>query len=89
MNAQAELNFDIAEPDVKTLNDIVRVLMRDGKWWAPFELVDEIWRTRSVRISDSTLSARLRDLRKAQYGSHVIAIRKRKGTRYFEYKMES
>ena len=88
MNAQAELNFDLAEPDVRTLVDMVRILLGDGGWWTPFELCDEIWRTRGIRISDSSSSARLRDLRKEQYGGHTILIRKRQGSRAFEYRME-
>lgn len=88
MNAQASLNFELAEPDVKSLVDMVLVLLSDGQWKAPFELCEEIWRTRGVRVSDSSLTARLRDARKAQYGAHTVAIRKRHGTKYYEYRLE-
>ena len=88
MNVQTELNFAIVEPNVKTLNDVVLTLLSDGRWWAPWELCDEILRTKQVRISDSTVSARIRDNRKPQYGGHTILIRKRSGSRAFEYKLE-
>lgn len=88
MNMQAELNFELAEASVKTLNDMVLTLLQDGKWYAPWELCEEIFRTRGIRVSDSTLTARLRDCRKEQYGGHKILIRKRVGTRFFEYRLE-
>lgn len=88
MNQQAELNFELAESDVKTLNQMVLTLLGDGRWWTPYELCDEIWRTRGIRISDSSATARLRDARKPQYGGHSIAIRRRQGTRSFEYHLE-
>lgn len=89
MNDQTALAFEIAEPEIKTLLDMVRQLLSDKRWWTPWEICEEIWRTRSVRISDSTACARLRDLRKARYGSHTISIRKRAGSRAFEYRMEA
>ena len=88
MNAQATLNFDLAEPDVTSLVDMVRVLLSSGQWMAPWEICDEIWRTRQVRVSDSSITARLRDLRKPEYGGHSIGIRKRHGTKYYEYRIE-
>ena len=88
MNAQAKLNFELAEPDVKSLVDMVRTLLKDGRWWCPWELCDEIRRTRSIRVSDSTVTARLRDLRKPEYGAHKVEIRKRHGSKAFEYRME-
>lgn len=87
MNMQAELNFELAEASVKTLNDMALALLRDGRWYAPWELCEEIFRTRSIRVSDSTITARLRDLRKPEFGDHNILIRKRVGTRFFEYKL--
>lgn len=88
MSTQGELNFDIAEPDVKNLVDMVLTLMKNGKYWAPWELCEEIWRTRGIKVSDSSITARIRDARKEAYGSHNIEIRRRSGTRFFEYRME-
>lgn len=98
MSTQAQLNFELAEPSVKTLVDMVKTLLADGRWWTPWELCDEIWRTRSIRISDSSCTARLRDLRKPQYGGrdprnpqnggHAVTIRKRAGTKAYEYRLE-
>ena len=89
MNMQAELNFDLAQPDVKRLVDMVRVIMKDGNWWAPYELCDEIKRNLNIRVSDSSATARIRDLRKVQYGGHVVRIRRRNGARAFEYRLDS
>jgi hypothetical protein len=89
MIAQASLNFELAEPDVKRLVDMVRTLMKDGNWWTPWELCDAIHCNLGIRVSDSSSSARIRDLRKAQYGAHIIRIRKRSGSRAYEYRMDS
>jgi Lon protease-like protein len=89
MNGQESLNFELAEPDVKTLVDVVRTLLSQGKWLTPWEICDEIQRSRGVKISDSGCCARIRDCRKQQYGSHRVLIRKRIGSKAFEYRIES
>jgi hypothetical protein len=88
MNQQSSLTFEIAEPEIKSLVDMVKVLMSGHDWICPYELCEEIWRTRGIRVSDSTITARIRDLRKCEYGSHTISIRRRSGTRAYEYKLE-
>jgi len=88
MNAQAELNFDLAEPDVRTLVDMVEILLSQGTWMTPWEMADDIWKTRGIRVSDSTITARIRDCRKPQYGNHRVLIRKRSGSKAYEYKIE-
>ena len=88
MNAQATLNFELAEPDVKRLVDMVLAILKDGRWWTPWEICDEIHRNLGIRVSDSSCTARIRDGRKAQYGAHEIEIRKRQGTRSFEYHLK-
>lgn len=85
---QTSLAFEIADPGVDRIVDMVRALMSDGRWWATFELQEEIWRTRGVRASESGISARVRDLRKAAYGAHIVAIRRRSGTKSYEYRLE-
>lgn len=89
MNVQAELNFDLAQPDVKRLVDMVRVIMKDGNWWTPWQLCDEIHANLGIRVSDASISARIRDLRKLQHGGHMVRIRKRSGSRAFEYRLDS
>ena len=85
---QTSLTFEIAEPSVTTLNDMVRVLLSAGQWLTPWEMCEEIWRTKGIRVSDATITSRARDLRKPQYGSHNISIRKRTGSRAYEYHLE-
>ena len=88
MIEQTTLSFELADPSVSTLVDMVRTILTRGAWVTPWEICDEIYRTRGIRVSDSTSSARIRDLRKAEYGGHRIAIRRRQGTKSYEYKME-
>ena len=88
MELQTEINWDIADASVSSHVDMVRTLLETGRWWTPFELCEEIWRTRGVRVSDSTVCARLRELRKSPYGSHTVSLRKRRGSRAFEYHLE-
>lgn len=61
----------------------VRHLMRDGTWRTLRELGDE------VRGSEASLSARLRDLRKPEYGGWVVERRRRgrPSSGLFEYKV--
>jgi len=87
MDTQTEIAFEIAEPSITSLVDMVRTLLSHNRWLAPFELQEEIWRTRGIRVSESGVSARIRDCRKAEYGAHIVLIRKRSGTRFYEYKL--
>ncbi len=85
---QTELNFDVKEPDIKTLNGIVRsILLSDTFWWTPWGIQHELQRRGAGLRSDSCITARLRDLRKSQYGSHIIEKRKREGSRAYEYRL--
>lgn len=71
-----------------TLNGMVyRILKESGDWWAPWELCNAILNRHGVRISDSSVTARTRDLRKPQYGGHVIQKRIREGSRAYEYRL--
>ena len=64
MNMQAELNFDLAQPDVKRLVDMVRTIMKDGNWYMPWELCEQIKMNLNIRVSDSSITARIRELRR-------------------------
>lgn len=89
-NAEAKARelYDFrATVDIKTLNGKVLNLLRRDKnqWWAPWILCEQLWVEEHIRVSDSTVSARLRDLRKPQYGYHNIEKRRREGSRAYEY----
>lgn len=88
MATQTSLCFEIAEPTVHSLVDMVRTLMEDRNWWAPWELQEQIWRSRGIRSSESGISARIRDLRKEPFGGHTVSIRRRNGTKAYEYRLE-
>ena len=84
---QTELPFDKQGPTTGTLNAWVLELLGNYGWWTPWELWPEIQRLHGVLISDSSCTARLRDLRKPRYGSHVIEKRIREGSRAYEYRL--
>lgn len=88
MELQTRMDFELAESSVDSQVDMVRTLLSRGHWMTPWELQEEIWRTRGIRASESGLSARIRDCRKLQYGSHNVVIRRRSGSRAYEYRIE-
>ena len=82
------LNFDaVLGPTAETLNAYVLAVLSDGDWYMPYEICAEIYKTKGIRFSDSSCTARLRDLRKARYGGHNIEKRRREGSRAYEYKL--
>jgi hypothetical protein len=86
---QQLLDFAIPEPpSIVTLNGMVYdILRRSGDWWMPWELCNAIQNRYDLKISDSSCTARLRDLRKPRFGSHVIEKRRREGSTAYEYRM--
>lgn len=83
---QLTLELENTRPQAQSLNDRIFAVLRAGVWWTPFEICTHLL-MQGLMISDATCTARLRDLRKAQYGSHVIEKRQRVGSRAFEYRM--
>lgn len=84
---QATLSFETVEPSAITLVAYVKAVLSDGKWYMPHEIIAEIKRSKGILISDSSCTARLRDLRKAQYGSHSVEKQRRQGSTAYEYKL--
>jgi len=63
-------------------------LMRDGHWRTLWQIREALWATYSVRASEAGVSARLRDLRKLEYGSHTVERRQlKKGTAAQAYRV--
>ena len=87
MELQTSIDFEIAEESVTSQVEMVRLLLSRGGWLSPFEVQEEIWRTRGIRVSESGISARIRDCRKEEYGSHNVLIRRRAGTKFYEYRI--
>lgn len=88
MEMQTSIAFELAEPRITNQTQMVLVLLADRRWWTPAEICEEVWRTRGIRMSDSGCTARLRDARKEQFGGHKISIRRRNGTKAYEYRLE-
>ncbi len=66
----------------------VRYLMSDGGWWTYWELQQRIYAVWYRHYSESCISARIRDLRKPEFGGFVVERRLRVGTEAtFEYRL--
>lgn len=76
-----------AEPAAGTLNALVLSIISDGKWVMPWEICERLRHEHQLRVSDSSVTARLRDLRKDKFGRHSIELRKRDGSRAYEYRL--
>jgi hypothetical protein len=74
------------EPTIGTLNARVLAIISDGQWVMPWEICERLRRA-GCFVSDSSVTARLRDLRKDEFGKHAIELRKREGSRAYEYRL--
>lgn len=59
-------------------------LLSRGVYYAPHEVQLQL-RLLGCHVSPEATTARMRDLRKPQYGQHKLVKRTRPGTGYFEY----
>jgi hypothetical protein len=84
---QPELPFAANEPTVNTLNAWVLEFLREFQWNMPHELCSLVCCRHHVIVSDSSITARLRDLRKPRYGAHVIEKRRRANSSAYEYRL--
>lgn len=78
---QTQLQF--SDVDRKRMGKILKAVhevMADGQWWTLAEIQTSvrIWAGRSAM--ETTISARLRDLRKAEYGGYDVQRRKRESS---------
>jgi len=92
MTSQPTLFDERPAPTVGTLNSIVLGILTRASWRGeklmPWEVCDIILKLHKVRISDSSCTARIRDLKKAKYGSHSVRKQIREGSRAYEYWLE-
>ena len=86
---QDTFNFEPKGPTTGTLNSWVLALLAAGRWYAPWELCREIQLRYLTMTSDSSITARLRDLRKPRYGAHVIEKQRRANSSAYEYRLVS
>lgn len=84
-----QLQLPIPAPPAPTLTlcGMVYDIMRDGEWRTPYEVQRMVERLTGQWHSDSSICARLRDLRKPAYGSHTIEKRPVEGQRSYVYRM--
>lgn len=76
------------EPSKDTLNSYVYQYLKERGWLTPSHLCLLIRYRYFVMVSDSSVTARLRDLRKERYGGHSIVKRRKEGSRAYEYRLE-
>ena len=77
------------EPSKDTLNSYVYQILRQKRGWlTPYVICATLQLCRNTLVSDSSVTARLRDLRKSRYGGHSIVKRRKEGSRSFEYRLE-
>lgn len=76
------------EARLKVQLDRVRSLMFDGKWRTLEEISDAIEHSTSQKCPTSSVSARLRDLRKSKFGAYTVKKRVREGHKgLWEYRV--
>jgi len=85
--AKREYGFRAVDPSIKTLNGMVLRLLRDHQWWTPYDLCDQILAKYAILVSDASITSRLRDLRKPQYGFHLIEKRRIVDSNAYEYRL--
>lgn len=66
--------------------DFVLKAMTSREWWTLDELQDYVERRLGRRVTQTSVSARLRDLRKKRFGGHVIE-RRNNGGGLFRYRL--
>jgi hypothetical protein len=83
LHGDAPVHFDgktyDAELDLArltTLQDRVRGLMADGQWWSLQMLQHALRLTYGHRYSETSISARVRDLRKHKHGGRIVEAKR-------------
>ena len=62
-------------------------VLSDGTWWSPFSVQNAVAHKTGNYYSESSTGARIRDLRKLEYGAYTIEKKKETGKRYYLYRM--
>lgn len=65
--------------------EAVRDLMKDGRWRLPSEICRKLRPQLGYKPGEAAVTARLRDLRKPQFGSYQVKCRRRESSRAYEY----
>lgn len=75
--------------DIRLIDRVHKIIARCAPmfWHSPQEIIHEINFVTGELYSDSCISARIRDLRKPEFGGHTVNARKRSGSRAWEYQL--
>lgn len=74
--------------DSSNIREVIRDLLSRGYPYTTYEVAGFLEITIKRRISESAVSARIRDLRKPQYGGYTVNSRPRHGCSAWEYSVE-
>ena len=85
----AQMELPIAKPvDVLTVCQRIRSML-SNQWMAVHEARDRYRALYGVYFSESGMSARIRDCRKAKYGGYTVSRRPVPEKAYFEYSISA
>lgn len=85
---QLMLQLPPAKPHANKTRSILLAYLSAGEWFTPFELSQKLRFVGDICISDSNLTARLREMRRPEFGGHNIVSRPRAGSTAWEYKLQ-
>lgn len=71
--------------DSPKIREVIRDLLSRGHAYSTYEVAGFLEITIGRRISESAVSARIRDLRKPQFGGYKVISRPRQGCSAWEY----
>jgi hypothetical protein len=84
---QLQLQLEQSVPKPLTLTGVVREILLTHEWLSPYQLQSLVEARTGEWHSDSALTARLRELRRPEYGGYNIEKRKRENSRSYEYRL--
>jgi hypothetical protein len=71
-----------------TTTAAVRSLLLSGLALTPYEMQKETFAMTGIWSSDSTITARIRDMSKPQFGGHTVVKHARPGSKAYEYSLQ-
>ena len=71
----------------RTAQQVILDLLSGPHWFAPHEVRLQL-QLAGCHVAAEACTARIRDLRKRQYGGYTVVKRRRAGADYFEYRVE-
>jgi hypothetical protein len=81
-------NREVDQDRLWSALNAVKDLMADGEWRTLQQIRTSLSKKYSKSVSESGVSARLRDLRKLRFGGFDMQSRRREGGPLWEYKLD-